>query len=168
MGIKDYFRTKPPAAPVETLAASHELTDALELRPPFMPGSGTGSTSGVGSSRSSAFMIDDIKHEVMVNYLYQQQSSHLWVNPNPLPGQNSGDEGVLLRKSKGYYMACPPALGNSLFAEACIALNVHVRLHPNPRNLVLVNANANCLLLGCYDRQFSRDQDVPAMVTGCR
>lgn len=132
MGIKDYFRTKPPAAPVVDSAGSHELTNALELRPPFMPGSGAGSTSGVGSSRSSAFMIDDIKHEVMVNYLYQQQSSHLWVNPNPLPGQISGDEGVLLRKSKGYYMACPPSLANSLFAEACTALNVHVRPPPIP------------------------------------
>lgn len=71
-------------------------------------------------------MIDDIKHEVMVNYLYQQQSSHLWVNPNPAPGESSGDEGVLLRKSKGFYMACPTSLNNSLFAEACAALNVHV------------------------------------------
>lgn len=104
-------------------------------------------------------MIDDIKHEVMVNYLYQQQSSHLWVNPNPLPGQTSGDEGVLLRKSKGYYMACPPSLANSLFAEACVALNVHVCPPPfpkpdiSPRN---PNTDAYYFLLGCHDRQFPR------------
>lgn len=65
--------------------------------------------------------LDDIKHEVMVNYLYQQQCSHLWVS------DGSGEiEGVLLRKSRGQYMACPPSLGNSPFAMACAALNVQV------------------------------------------
>jgi hypothetical protein len=68
-------------------------------------------------------MLDDIKHEVMVNYLYQQQCSHLWVS------DGSGEiEGVLLRKARGQYMACPPQLGNSPFALACAALNVQVRL----------------------------------------
>ena len=67
--------------------------------------------------------IDDIKHEVMVNYLYQQQCSQLWVS------DGSGEvEGVLLRKARGHYMACPPQLGNSSFAMACAALNVQVRL----------------------------------------
>jgi len=65
--------------------------------------------------------LDDIKHEVMVNYLYQQQCSHLWVS------DGSGEiEGVLLRKTRGQYMACPPQLGNSPFAMACAALNVQV------------------------------------------
>jgi hypothetical protein len=58
----------------------------------------------------------------MVNYLYQQQCSHLWVS------DGSGEvEGVLLRKSKNTYMACPPQLGGSAFAAACAALNVQVR-----------------------------------------
>lgn len=59
----------------------------------------------------------------MVNYLYQQQCSHLWVS------DGSGEiEGVLLRKTRGQYMACPPQLGSSPFAIACAALNVQVRL----------------------------------------
>jgi hypothetical protein len=67
-------------------------------------------------------MLDEIKHEVMVNYLYQQQCSHLWVS------DGSGEvEGVLLRKFRGHYMACPPQLGQSAFALACAALNVQVR-----------------------------------------
>lgn len=67
--------------------------------------------------------LDDIKHEVMVNYLYQQQCSMLWV------GDGSGEaEGVILRKARGRYMACPPALGHSPFAMACAALNVQVSL----------------------------------------
>jgi hypothetical protein len=73
-------------------------------------------------STGSSLFLDDIKHEVMVNYLYQQQCSHLWVS------DGSGEiEGVLLRKSRGQYMACPPQLGNSPFAAACAALNVQVR-----------------------------------------
>jgi hypothetical protein len=57
----------------------------------------------------------------MVNYLYQQQCSHLWVS------DGSGEvEGVLLRKSRNTYMACPPQLGSSPFAAACAALNVQV------------------------------------------
>lgn len=72
-------------------------------------------------STASSVILEDIKHEVMVNYLYQQQCSYLWV------ANGSGEiEGVLLRKSRGQYMACPPALGNSPFATACAALNVQV------------------------------------------
>ena len=67
-------------------------------------------------------ILDDIKHEVMVNYLYQQQCSHLWVS------DGSGEiEGVLLRKSRRQYIACPPQLGSSPFALACAAMNVQVR-----------------------------------------
>ena len=65
--------------------------------------------------------LDEIKHEVMANYLYQQQCSQLWVS------DGSGEiEGVLLRKARGHYMACPPQLGSSPFAMACAAMNVQV------------------------------------------
>lgn len=93
----------------------------MELQPPrnfSRPASISGrSVRSVGSST----VLEEIKHEVMVNYLYQQQCSHLWVS------DGSGEvEGVLLRKSRGHYMACPPQLGNSPFAMACSALNVQV------------------------------------------
>ncbi|KAK4641267.1 hypothetical protein QC761_610900 [Podospora bellae-mahoneyi] len=79
-------------------------------------------------STGSSMFLDDIKHEVMVNYLYQQQCSHLWVS------DGSGEiEGVLLRKSRGQYMACPPSLGNSPFAMACAALNVQCAMTVNSR-----------------------------------
>jgi hypothetical protein len=92
----------------------------MELQPPQSRfGSSRNSLSG-RSTQSSTFL-DDIKHEVMVNYLYQQQCSHLWVS------DGSGEiEGVLLRKSRNTYMACPPQLGSSPFAAACAALNVQV------------------------------------------
>ncbi|KOS21086.1 Glucans biosynthesis glucosyltransferase H [Escovopsis weberi] len=64
----------------------------------------------------------------MVNYLYQQQCSQLWV------GDGSGEvEGVLLRKSRGHYMACPPQLANSPFAFACAALNLQCAMTVNSR-----------------------------------
>ncbi|KAL7925878.1 glycosyltransferase [Trichoderma austrokoningii] len=87
------------------------------------------STSGASTpSIQSSLFLDDIKHEVMVNYLYQQQCSQLWVS------DGSGEiEGVLLRKARGHYMACPAALANSPFALACAALNVQCAMTVNSR-----------------------------------
>jgi hypothetical protein len=65
--------------------------------------------------------MDDIKHEVMVNFLYQQQCSNLWIND-----QSGQLEGVVLRKARGSYLACPPDLLQSEFYRACLALNVQV------------------------------------------
>lgn len=145
MGIGDYFRAKPAGgkAPAEGPTAASQVDHAVELTPPLFPLPGSEPASGAVSSRSSGVMIDDIKHEVMVSYLYQQQSSQLWVNPNPAPGQSNGNEGVLLRKSKGQYMACPASLANSLFAEACSALNVHVCFWRSPGVPASLFATAN-------------------------
>lgn len=65
--------------------------------------------------------MEDIKHDVMANYLFQQQCSAQWID------EDTGDEGVILRKRKGSYLTCPPHLLESSFAQACIALNLHVR-----------------------------------------
>jgi hypothetical protein len=127
MGIANYFKAKKPdpPAPVEVsekpASVSPHASYNMELQP---PNSRFGSSRNSMSNRStqSSTFLDDIKHEVMVNYLYQQQCSHLWVS------DGSGEvEGVLLRKSKNTYMACPPQLGGSAFAAACAALNVQVR-----------------------------------------
>ena len=83
-------------------------------------------TSSIGSTTSS--FLDDIKHEVMVNYLYQQQCARLWVS------DGSGElEGVLLRKSRHNYLACPPALADSELAAMCAELNVQVAMTVNSR-----------------------------------
>jgi hypothetical protein len=68
-------------------------------------------------------VFDDIKHEVMVNHLYQQQCSRLWVS------DGCGElEGVLLRKSRGHYLSCPRELRDSQLAQVCCELNVQVWL----------------------------------------
>jgi hypothetical protein len=126
MGLGSYFKAKKPEPAREVsekpVSASPQPSYNMELQPPQSRfGSSRNSVSNQ-STHSSAFL-DDIKHEVMVNYLYQQQCAHLWVS------DGSGEiEGVLLRKSRNTYMACPPQLGNSPFAAACAALNVQVRL----------------------------------------
>jgi hypothetical protein len=135
MGLGGYFKSKPaeqPAAAMQEKSAiqqprsPHESFN-MDLQPPQSRfGSSRNSISG-RSTQSSTFL-DDIKHEVMVNYLYQQQCSHLWVS------DGSGEiEGVLLRKSRNTYMACPPQLGNSPFAAACAALNVQCAMTVNSR-----------------------------------
>ncbi|KAK3372222.1 glycosyl transferase family group 2-domain-containing protein [Podospora didyma] len=160
MGIGNYFKAEKPQAPLpnplptkkqakalktqaqgftEKPASSeaegsghlhhHESQDGLELQPPSRFSLRPQSISGrsVQSTGSSMFL-DDIKHEVMVNYLYQQQCSYLWVS------DGSGEiEGVLLRKSRGNYMACPPQLGSSPFAQACAVLNVQCAMTVNSR-----------------------------------
>ena len=146
MGLKDYFRAKKPAP------ATGQLED---------PSTGTGNTLELrhspiisGTSSQISGTVDDIKHEVMVNYLYQQQCGHMWVssvqaykrtsapfhspkyprtpNEESTSGALSGldvsteQEGVLLRKSRGNYIACPPDLIGTPLEMACRTLNVSV------------------------------------------
>ncbi|KAK6068616.1 hypothetical protein SCUP515_09468 [Seiridium cupressi] len=142
MGLSSYFKAKKPeekqrptpgvaAATTETRSSAPlDPIDGFELQPPTPHfGSSRNSISGrsTRSNGSSVFM-DDIKHEVMVNYLYQQQCSHLWVS------DGSGEvEGVLLRKARGQYMACPPQLAESPFSIAAAALNLPCAMTVNSR-----------------------------------
>ncbi|RQM04970.1 hypothetical protein DH86_00003694 [Scytalidium sp. 3C] len=132
MGIGSYFKAKK--ADAANAAATEKPADAsqqpslnMELQPPQSRLHSSRNSLSNRSTQSSTFL-DDIKHEVMVNYLYQQQCANLWVS------DGSGEiEGVLLRKSKNHYMACPPQLGGSQFALACAALNVQCAMTVNSR-----------------------------------
>ena len=142
MGFGSYFKPNkaaatpaPAAAPVTSeKPVSHPYGQNYDGRSssntPRMAGSSRASLAP--STRASSVFIDEIKHEVMVNYLHQQQCSSLWVH------DNSGEmEGVLLRKSRNNYMACPPALVNSRFAQAVSILNAQVSLAQVTSNLTL-------------------------------
>ncbi|MCJ1267119.1 hypothetical protein MMC22_007004 [Lobaria immixta] len=132
MGLGNYFKPKPAAAPPTGAPPMMEkspdrLDNNFELSTAVGPKFDSSRASLAPSTNSSTY-VDEIKHEVMVNYLYQQQCSHLWVN------DSSGEfEGVLLRKSRNSYMACPPQLASSTFGMACAALNVQAAMTVNSR-----------------------------------
>ncbi|PHH92996.1 hypothetical protein CDD83_2485 [Cordyceps sp. RAO-2017] len=148
MGLKDYFKAgkaepapatqdappptqrPPPSTGSEKPPQMGRSGNDMELLPPtprFHSRPQSSSGRSTPSTHSSMFL-DDIKHEVMVNYLYQQQCSQLWVS------DGSGEvEGVLLRKARGHYMACPPQLGASAFALACSAMNLQCAMTVNSR-----------------------------------
>ncbi|EXJ79453.1 hypothetical protein A1O3_08955 [Capronia epimyces CBS 606.96] len=90
--------------------------------------SSAASISGRSTRSAQSSFIEEIKHEIMVNHLYQQQCSHLWVSDGC--GQC---EGVLVRKSRGHYLACPQELLDSHFAQVCAQLNVQVAMTVNSR-----------------------------------
>jgi hypothetical protein len=137
MGLGNYFRASKTGSPAASAPPSETpMTMTEKPAPPLFPPrrsiNHSGRDSRYDSSRASiapsmrsnkSSFLEDIKHEVMVNYLYQQQCSHLWV------GDGSGEsEGVLLRKGRNHYLACPPQLANSALAIACAELHVQVRL----------------------------------------
>jgi hypothetical protein len=135
MGMGSNLKSRWPVAPPSPKPSAHtpDKHDMVDQSPPQKPEARSFRyEAGLASSRLSlapsvrsaqSSYWDDIKHEVMVNYLYQQQCSRLWVS------DGCGEiEGVLLRKARNQYLACPPALANSVFAMACADLNVQVQI----------------------------------------
>src|SRR5947209_8604179 len=133
MGFGTHLKSRGPTAPLALqpppqMVERHVTAAQPPLQGPVIQSFGSGhelasSRSSIAPSLQSAqsSYLDEIKHEVMVNYLYQQQCSRLWVS------DGSGEvEGVLLRKARNQYLACPPALTNSVFAVVCAELNVRV------------------------------------------
>ena len=134
MGLKNYLKSgkKEERKDVELQPATPEVQLFDEKAPAPFGQYGYDSsrrTSIAPSVRSgrSSFM-DDIRHEVMVNYLFQQQCGRMWI------GDGSGEtEGVLVRKSKTSYLACPPDLMHSRFAIGIAALHVPCAMTINSR-----------------------------------
>jgi hypothetical protein len=81
-----------------------------------------------GDFRNSSMPdINDMKAEIMCNYLHQQQLKKMWSN-------GGREEGVLLKKSRGEYTSCPSDLQlrrNGLF-DAVKRLNVRVCGYTQP------------------------------------
>lgn len=79
-----------------------------------------GSFSSMKSTMSNADL-GDMRNEVMVNYLYQQQCTNLWV------AESAGaTEGCILRRDQGDYTTCPHTLQHSSFHKSMMILNVQV------------------------------------------
>lgn len=148
MGIKSYFKAekrRPPEEPTVFPASSTVDSSQIrpsgdnekgtfpsghgfELRPPMSTfDSSRNSTHSIQSARSiaSSVFLGDIKHQVMVTHVFNQLCKARWIE-DAVSGQM---EGVILRKARGQYLACPDELADSPFSAACIALNVQVRKH---------------------------------------
>ena len=164
MGFKGYFKAGKPkpaagaaAAPAASLPPITEKVPATHARSSTYgtPRNMSSRASIAPSTRSSAF-VDDIKHEVMCNFVYQQQCSHLWVS------DGSGElEGVLLKKSKHEYISCPPQLATSPFAGACMALGAQV----SSGHSAAMSETCADITVERHDRQLEDHQDLPGMVT---
>jgi hypothetical protein len=110
---KNLLRNEHDTQPA-LLSVAESITDNLP----------SGHRSAPASFRTSiaSHLSTDIKHDVMVEYLYQQACKLMWI------GSGVGEtEGVLLRKSKGVYLTSPPELRQSSFADYCADLNLQVR-----------------------------------------
>lgn len=105
------FELRRPSHPAEGYKQDDVLLDPSRL-----------SVFPIGDFRNaSAEDINDVKCEVMVNWLHSQQEEKQWL---------SGDEeeGVVLKKSKGAYASAPASLRteSSMLIEAIAQLNVRV------------------------------------------
>lgn len=140
MGLKNYFKAgkgsdKSVEHATPEMTQEHELSEKPQVSPYgsaggsgySTPGGRPGSITPSTKSRPSTYM-DEIKHEVMVNYLFQQQCSIMWI------GDGSGEtEGILMRKQRANYLACPPDLIHSPFAAGIMALNAPCAMTINSR-----------------------------------
>jgi hypothetical protein len=96
------------------------VVSRMVSRPVSRPASRPGSLFPTEESRDNETLLD-IKCEVMVNWLYQKQLNMMWEH-------GYQGEGVVLKKSRGVFTACPPDLmaeSGGLF-DAVQKLNVRV------------------------------------------
>ncbi len=86
----------------------------------------------------------DIKSDVMVSWLHQEQMERLWISG--MPG-----EGIVLKKSRGSYTCSPEYLSREIggLYEQVSAMNVRVRFLNSSKS----NALISCVLV-CNDRQY--------------
>lgn len=126
MGIKNIMKLGKKAAPAPAFepaamtAQSNDSASALGSGMSSMKSSMAPSIIS-GMSTPKKGYVDEIRHEVMCNYLYQQQAGKLWIDQ-----REELEQGIIIRRSRGNYVAAPPDLAYSRLAANCSALNVQV------------------------------------------
>ena len=146
MGLLSYVKPKSKKAAEPELANAEELTEKAPVSGTITPGLRFG-TPGAGTPgfatpgnngtpwgsrpaslypvgdfrNSQADDINEIKCDVMTNWLYQQQMERLWT-------AGGHDEGVVLKKNRSAYSSCPADLVDEPygFFKAVETLNVRV------------------------------------------
>jgi hypothetical protein len=151
MGLGSYFKAQPQPQPQRqeavpspdpssqrTSETSQEKANHNGIYGSPRDHSRMGSRTSLSSQRSS--MMEEIRHEVMVNYLFQQQCTRTWIDDT-----SGASEGVILRKERAQFLACPPALLDSEFGRGCFALNLQAAMTINSR---LVSRKKHDLIRG--------------------
>lgn len=139
MGLLSYMKPKGKNEDAKKTSNVGEMTEkSSEVASPniqypstpgsYTPGNGTpwssrpASLYPAGEFRSSqAEDLHEIKCDVMVNWLYQQQMERLWT-------AGGHDEGIMLKKSRSAYTCCPADIIEEPygFYKAVETLNVRV------------------------------------------
>ncbi|KAH6719302.1 glycosyl transferase family group 2-domain-containing protein [Leptodontidium sp. MPI-SDFR-AT-0119] len=131
MGFMSYFQTSTKAAASKPSAVNEKYPLSVVTTAPNFSGSlpgklappqsDIGSISPAPSSRAAQEdrLVDEIKHQVVVNHLFQHQCSSLWIRDVA-----EQQEGVMVRKRRNDYIFKPPGLAKSSFAQAMTMLNV--------------------------------------------
>ncbi|KAH0542307.1 hypothetical protein FGG08_003244 [Glutinoglossum americanum] len=110
--------------------------------PPWVSSAHTSRPSSIypeGDFRNGAEdEIAEIKADVMVNWLHQEQMANLWAN-------RASGEGVVLKKKRGVYSCCPPELRyhDGGFFDAIESMNVQVAITVQTRVIKLFLRNRN-------------------------
>ncbi|KAF2873256.1 glycosyl transferase family group 2-domain-containing protein [Massariosphaeria phaeospora] len=97
---------------------------ALLEQMPSRRNSFTGSTH----SSSNYSHMEEVKHEIMANHLFEKQCKKLWISE-----LSGGLEGIVLRKRRGHYITYPPTLSYSSFAYYCSLMNIRVAMTVSSR-----------------------------------
>ncbi|THV51466.1 hypothetical protein BGAL_0110g00250 [Botrytis galanthina] len=127
MGVLSYFKISKP----EKSESSKEKApaDPNSVVQNDSPRHGYSDPSPTASSRQSLYSnnrLDDIRHQVILNYLWQKQRGLMWIMDNS--GQH---EGVMVRKDRTEYLCRPPALASSTFGRAMKIMNVSAAMTIN-------------------------------------
>lgn len=99
---EDIITQSPPARNTDDSLQDAAPSPQISIGQPSTPwGSRPASLSHLTSSESDE--LSDLKCEVMVSWLHQEQLEKLWY-------EGSDEEGIVLKKSKGVYACCPESL----------------------------------------------------------
>jgi hypothetical protein len=141
MGYGDWLKKKSGSAPQGNTSSIQEMEQVTSPNLPSNPfgdsnktsmsslsrpqSSGSPSSLSINQAHASRRQtLDMVKHQVMINYLYQQQGNNGWRSSN-----ESQSQGILLRLSKDNYVTHPPQMAQSAVVEALKTLNVQVSIN---------------------------------------
>lgn len=132
--VKSMEMSESPRMPMPTQSPQYPWASQADTATSSPFASRPVSIYPVGDFRNAAMEeINEIKCDVMVNWLHSQQEEKLWTTGEP-------EEGVVLKKSKGSYACSPSDLAEERagFYKAVETLNVRVAMTVNTRVIKII------------------------------